>query len=66
MPIKNFRWFIEALSPEEAHLHGIRRALFSTQTPYQSLDIMELGSYGKALILDGKIQSSLLDEFIYH
>ena len=66
MPIKNFRWFIEALSPEEGHLHGIRRALFSAQTPYQSLDIMELGSYGKALILDGKIQSSLLDEFIYH
>ncbi len=66
MPIKNFRWFIEALSPEEGHLHGIRRVLFSTQTPFQSLDIMELGSYGKALVLDGKVQSSLLDEFIYH
>jgi len=66
MPIKNFRWFIEALSPEEGHLHGIQRALFSAQTPFQSVDIMELGSYGKALILDGKIQSSLLDEFIYH
>lgn len=66
MPIKNFRWFIEALSPEEGHLHGIRRVLFSAQTPFQSLDIMELGSYGKALVLDGKVQSSLLDEFIYH
>lgn len=66
MPIKNFRWFIEALSPEEGHLHGIRRVLFSTQTPFQSLDIMELGSYGKALVLDGKVQSSLFDEFIYH
>lgn len=50
MPIKNFRWFIEALSPEEGHLHGIQRVLFSTQTLFQSLDIMELGSYGKALI----------------
>lgn len=50
MPIKNFRWFIEALSPEEGHLHGIRRVLFSAQTPFQSLDIMELGSYGKALV----------------
>ncbi|MCZ7625743.1 MAG: polyamine aminopropyltransferase [Candidatus Methylomirabilota bacterium] len=66
MPIKSFHWFIEALGPDEGHLHGVRRALFSTQTPFQSLDIMELGSYGKALILDGKIQSSLLDEFIYH
>jgi spermidine synthase len=51
MPIKNFRWFIEALSAEEGHPHGIRRVLFSAQTPFQSLDIMELGSYGKALIL---------------
>jgi len=66
MPIKNFRWFIESLSPEEGHLHGIRRVLFSTQTSFQSLDILELGSYGKALVLDGKVQSSLLDEFIYH
>jgi spermidine synthase len=66
MPIKNFRWFIDALSPEEGHLHGIQRVLYSTQTPYQSLDILELGSYGKALVLDGKVQSCLLDEFIYH
>jgi spermidine synthase len=66
MPLRNFRWFIEVLSPEEGHLHGIRRSLYSTHTPFQSLDILELGSYGKALILDGKVQSSLLDEFIYH
>lgn len=66
MPIRNYRWFIESLSPEEGHLHGIRRVLFSTQTPFQSLDILELGSCGKALVLDGKVQSSLLDEFIYH
>lgn len=50
MPIKNFHWFIEALSPGEGHLHGIRRVLFSAQTSFQSLDIMELGSHGKALV----------------
>jgi len=66
MPVANYRWFIEALSPQEGHLHGINRVLFSAKTPYQSLDIFELGSYGKALALDGKIQSSLVDEFIYH
>ena len=66
MPIRSFRWFIESLGPEEGHLHGIRRFLFSAETPFQSLDILELGSYGKALILDGKVQSTLLDEFIYH
>jgi spermidine synthase len=66
VPIRNSRWFIEALSPEEGHLHGIIRGLYSAQTPFQSLDILELGSYGKSLVLDGKIQSSVTDEFIYH
>lgn len=52
MPIKNFHWFIEALSLKEGHLHGIRRVLFlfSAQTSFQSLDITELGSYRKALV----------------
>ncbi|RPI09319.1 MAG: spermidine synthase [Zetaproteobacteria bacterium] len=66
MPLKNYRWFIEYFSPEEGHLHGIREVLFSRQTPIQSMDILELGSYGKSLVLDGRIQSTSRDEFIYH
>jgi spermidine synthase len=66
MPLKNYRWFIEYFSAEEGHLHGIRQVLFSRQTAFQSLDILELGSYGKALVLDGRIQSAIRDEFIYH
>ncbi len=66
MPLRNYRWFIEYFSAEEGHLHGIRQVLFSKQTPFQSLDILDLGSYGKALVLDGRIQSSNRDEFIYH
>src|SRR5512137_223623 len=66
MPLKNYRWFIEYFSPEEGHLHGIREVLFSKHTPFQSMDILELGSYGKSLVLDGRIQSTSRDEFIYH
>jgi spermidine synthase len=66
MPLKNYRWFIEYFSAEEGHLHGIRQVLFSKETPFQSMDILDLGSYGKALVLDGRIQSSSRDEFIYH
>jgi len=66
MPLKNYRWFIEYFSSEEGHLHGIRQVLFSRQTAFQSIDILELGSYGKALVLDGRIQSTERDEFIYH
>ncbi len=66
MPLKNYRWFIEYFGSEEGHLHGIREVLFSKQTPFQSMDILQLGSYGKSLVLDGRIQSTSRDEFIYH
>lgn len=63
---KNHKWFIEYTSPEEGHLHEIRNIYYTSQTKYQRMDIMETGSYGKCLVLDGKIQSSIVDEFIYH
>lgn len=66
MPIKNYRWLIEAQSPEEAHLVSIQNVLYSGHTEFQSMDIIELGSYGKCLVLDGRIQSTMADEFIYH
>ncbi|GBE00817.1 spermidine synthase [bacterium BMS3Bbin06] len=60
------RWFLEFTTDKEASLHYIEEILYSSQTTYQRLEIMRLGSYGKALILDGKLQSTESDEFIYH
>jgi spermidine synthase len=40
--------------------------LYSAQTKYQQIEIMDTGSYGRCLVLDGKMQSSEADEFIYH
>jgi len=47
-------------------MHGIDTVLFSKKSQYQQMDILETLSYGKALVLDGKIQSTATDEFIYH
>jgi len=66
MLMKNYRWLIEAQSPEEGHLLGIQKLLYSGASEFQSLDIVELGGYGKCLVLDGRVQSTLADEFIYH
>jgi len=63
---KNYKWFLDFLSPDEGHMHGIKTILFSKQTKFQQVEIMDTGSYGRCLVLDGKIQSSELDEFIYH
>lgn len=63
---KNFKWFLEVLGPDEGHLHSIKAVLFSKETPFQHLEVVDLGDYGRALVLDGKVQSTAADEFIYH
>jgi len=63
---KNSKWFHEPLGPSEGHVHEVTTILFSKQTPFQQIEVVELGGYGRALILDGKVQSTCADEFIYH
>ncbi|HHN64232.1 MAG TPA: polyamine aminopropyltransferase [Nitrospirae bacterium] len=60
------RWFLEFTTDSEAALHSIEEVLYTAQTQFQRLEILRLGLYGKALILDGKMQSAQSDEFIYH
>ncbi len=60
------KWFFETTTPVEGHFHGITRTLYSLHTKFQQMEILETAHYGKALILDGRIQSTVLDDFIYH
>jgi spermidine synthase len=61
-----YKWFFETTTPVEGHMHAIRRTIVEAQTKFQHVEIMETASYGKLLVLDGRIQSSQADEFIYH
>jgi spermidine synthase len=63
---KSYKWFFETTTAVEGHMHAIVRTLVEARTKFQHVEIMETASYGKALILDGRIQSSQADEFIYH
>jgi len=60
------RWFSDYISPDLTVLHSIRERIYSGRTKFQSVDIVNTGSFGICLVLDGKIQSSEADEFIYH
>jgi spermidine synthase len=44
----------------------VRRILYSGRSKYQEIDVIETQDFGLCLVLDGKVQSSLVDEFIYH
>jgi len=63
---KNSRWFIEWTTPYEAHMHGMKRFIYSGMSKFQMVEIAESYQYGRCLLLDGKMQSSEKDEFIYH
>ncbi len=60
------KWFYDRVSRDLILLHSIEEVLYSGQTKFQSIEIIRTGSFGKCLVLDGKIQSSEADEFIYH
>lgn len=66
MAMKKDEWFYDHVNPDMVQLHRIRETVYSGKTEFQSVEIIELSSFGRSLVLDGKIQSSEADEFIYH
>ncbi|PMP94553.1 MAG: hypothetical protein C0167_03905 [Nitrososphaera sp.] len=60
------RWVVEWHSPESGIISVASEILYSGRTKYQEVDVVRNDDYGKILVLDGKFQSSLSDEFIYH
>lgn len=59
-------WFEEVASP--AHRLGwkVRRVLADEVSPYQRIQVVETEQFGHALVLDGIVQTTEGDEFIYH
>jgi spermidine synthase len=57
---------VELMGPGEAHVHRINQLLYEGQSRFQSIQIVETAHCGMALVLDGRIQSSQFDEFVYH
>jgi len=59
-------WLFEEITPDFYQIFGIEKMLFSGRTRYQKVEIFENQTFGKCLVLDGKIQSAEKDEYIYH
>ncbi|MCE4618023.1 MAG: polyamine aminopropyltransferase [Desulfurococcales archaeon] len=61
-----WHWFIEWGTPNSAHMYGIEKILYHGRSKYQDIMVAIVKDLGKALILDGKTQSAIIDEFVYH
>ena len=59
-------WFVEYVTPYLIQQLSISDMLYNGETEFQSVQVIDTPGFGKCLILDGKIQCSEYDEFIYH
>ena len=60
------KWLYDEVSPDLTQVHSVRQVIYSGKTRFQTIEIIDTGSFGVCLVLDGKIQSGARDEFIYH
>ncbi len=44
----------------------VKRKVFSGRSPYQKIEVFDTFQFGRILVLDGIVQLSKSDEFIYH
>lgn len=60
------RWFSEQLSESQIAVTRLDKVHYAGKSEFQVVDVCDLGLWGTTLILDGKVQSSAVDEFVYH
>ena len=60
------QWFTETLHPEVAQRLRIDEIAFQSRTGLQDLVIFDNARFGRVLTLDGVVQLTTFDEFVYH
>jgi spermidine synthase len=59
-------WLHDTIAKDFIQTYRLDEVLYDGHTDYQSVKIVRTRTFGVCLVLDGKIQSSEADEFIYH
>ena len=59
-------WLTDTHSPNWGITIKIKETLFSGKSPYQRIDVLDTYEFGRMLVLDGIVQVTERDEFIYH
>ncbi len=63
---KNNKWCIDYLDENSGYFFDIQRVIVHRESKYQVIEVLESNAHGICLLLDGKLQSTSSDEFIYH
>lgn len=59
-------WFTEHETDHLRVQHKVTRTLYHDRSQFQEVAVVDTVEYGRMLILDGVIQTSVRDEFVYH
>ena len=59
-------WFTEYQTKDVRISLRTKKILHQEKTPFQSLAVLDTDQYGRILVLDNIIQTTVLDEFVYH
>lgn len=66
MKEKAINWFWDCVSPTFIQQFSVTAMPYTGKSKYQSIQVLDSPSFGRCLVLDGKVQCSDSDEFIYH
>lgn len=59
-------WFKELHNGKVGMAYKVKGILYSGQSKFQKIDVLDVHEYGRALILYGSVMITEKDEFIYH
>src|SRR5690625_916557 len=59
-------WYTEKQTPAVGITCKVNRSLLEEQTSFQHMAILETEQFGRMLVLDGMVQTTEGDEFVYH
>jgi spermidine synthase len=59
-------WIKEAQIEDASMIYKVSETLVRKHTEYQDLAIVETNRFGRMLLLDGIVQTTIADEYVYH
>lgn len=59
-------WYDETLENHTRLGLLVKETLFSDQSPYQKVEVIDTVGFGRVLVIDGVFMTSEYDEFLYH
>ncbi|KAK4747020.1 hypothetical protein SAY87_026057 [Trapa incisa] len=60
------RWYEEILDDDLKWSFALNSVLYKGTSEFQDIALLDTKHFGKVLVIDGKMQSAEVDEFIYH